>query len=105
MLRLVVVMYKMKTWKQKFLVMIYIFLLQHSDMYRGKGHLAYNMRPLHGDSSSSSFPPRRCWSGLYNNPYNAWGTWMPRQFSYNATDRWLSKPLDRSGLQLLSINL
>ena len=43
--------------------------------YRGKDHLAYYMRILHSDSLALSFQlsSRRSWSGLYNNPYNAWG--------------------------------
>ena len=53
--------------------MVYISLLAFRS--RGKGHLAYYMRLLHGDSLALFFqlPPRRSWNGLYNNPYNAWG--------------------------------
>ena len=41
-----VVVYKIKTWKQKFLVIVYISLTA-AFRYRGKGHLAYYMRILH----------------------------------------------------------
>ena len=45
---------------------------------RGKGHLTYYMRLLHSDSLALSFQlsSRRRWSGLYSNPYNAWGLSM-----------------------------
>ena len=44
----------MKTWKQEFLVMVYICSYT-AFRYRGKGHLAYHMRLLHGDSFRSIF--------------------------------------------------
>ena len=51
-------MYKMKTWKQEFLVMVYISITT-AFRSRGKGHLAYYMRILHDASlgSISQLPP------------------------------------------------
>ena len=52
-------MYKMKTWKQAFLVMVYISTTAFR--YRSKGHLAYKYymtsTTIHDDPSDSNFPP------------------------------------------------
>ena len=74
--------------------------------YRGKGHLAYDMIILHGlYSLALSFqltPPQGGWWAFKENPYNA--QIMPRQANWTGKDMWLNKPLDRSGLQLLTIH-
>ena len=73
--------------------------------YRGKGLLAYYMRILHDDSLALSFPlppPQGGWWAFKVNPYNA--QIMPRQANWTGKDMWLNKPLDRSGLQLLTIH-
>ena len=87
------VMYKRKTWKQVFLVMVNIYLfLQHSGIGE-KAHLAYYMRILHDDSLALSFQlsSRKGWAG----PFMITLT-MPRQSNWNATDRGL-RDYDRSG--------
>ena len=84
---------KMKTWKQEFLVVVYIsLLLQHSDT----GEKA--TWPLHENTtwsvlSGSIFPsaPIKGWAG----PFMITLT-MPRQSNWNATDRGL-RVSDRSG--------
>ena len=89
------VMYKMKTWKQKFLVMVYIYIsLLMAFRYRGKGHLAYDMRILHGLYSlalSFQLSSIKGWAG----PFMITLT-MPRQSNWNATGRGL-RAYDRSG--------
>ena len=81
--------YNMKTWKQEFLVMVYISITT-AFRSRGKGHLAYYMRLLHGDSLALSFPlsSRTELEWAYKeNPYNT--QTMPRHFSYHGIDRGL----------------
>ena len=77
---LLVVVYKRKTWKQEFLVMVYISITT-AFRYRGKGHLAYYMRILHVSSLAPtnirllalSFQPPQKGLGwaFYDSPHNA----------------------------------
>ena len=59
--------------------------------YRGKGHLAYNLRILHGLYSlalSFPLPPLQGgWWAFKENPYNA--QIMPRQANWTGKDMWL----------------
>ena len=63
---------KGKTWKQEFLVMVYISLTT-AFRYRGKGHLAYYMRILHDYSLAlySQFQNVAGGEPFKGNPHNA----------------------------------
>ena len=98
----------MNTWKQEFLVMVRISITA-AIRYRGKGHLAYNMRILHVASSrySLQLPSRRGWPGPFMITLKMHGGLsMVAQTIQLECPRQLARELsDRSGRQLQTINL
>ena len=92
-------MCKMRNWKQEFSVIFCTTAFR----YRGKGHL----RLLHVASSSSSLqlPSKRClvWAFMITLTMHRECPGSPGRMPQTA--RWLSKPLDRSGLHLQTSNL